>query len=264
MSSPESGSSRTTSHRWTEFELRTVLSLICRRVHIGTDTLGFATALNKALHGSKHDADIPVAQVGGLLRRLYAEKKGALAFIESLRARRITRTAVLVFARNLDFDGSLFEWDYEGRRQREAAREPQRLARLAEARERRDRERFSQHRADRAVNGIGAEGDKSAYMRNVGEFHYPTPVPRKRYAVVLYIADNRILIFLKRQDAGYQRSERASSPYRPRSPNLSSPFSSAPWANGRTEVSHDHAANSRRESTLRSSMGSAQANGYIA
>lgn len=117
-SPPPSSSSSIGSHEWSEFELRTALSLVCRGAHRTGDALGFATALNAALNAGDHGRDVPVGEVRRLLARLRDERKGALAFIERQVSRRVTRTAARVFARGLDFDGSLREWLVEGRRER--------------------------------------------------------------------------------------------------------------------------------------------------
>jgi len=128
-------------HQWTEFELRTVLSLICRGALRSGDTLGFATALNAALNAGNHGRDIPVAEVRALLAQLREEKKGSLAFIERQTSRKLTRTIARVFARELDYDGSLKEWIVDGRRERVMLEEDRKRKRLMDREERGERER---------------------------------------------------------------------------------------------------------------------------
>lgn len=140
--------------RWTEFELRTVLSLLCKGIHRSTDALGFGTALNNALNAGHHELDIPVDDVRDLLAWVYRRKKAAVAFIDRQITARITRTAVRVFARDLGFDGTLREWVVEGRREREAMKRTAGLSAFADARRGSGRlentERFR-------INGIASE-----------------------------------------------------------------------------------------------------------
>jgi hypothetical protein len=162
VGSPASSSisSEARRHVWTEFDLRVVLSLLCKRDAQPTSrrrhpirqrqgqrqrlmidssdeeaVLEFSTALNSALNAGHHDRDISVAEVRNMLCRLTTEKKAALAFLERQVSRRITRTAVRVFAREgLDFDGSLNEWVVGGRKQ--AVMERQDPARLMDRQQR--------------------------------------------------------------------------------------------------------------------------------
>lgn len=56
----------TDMRNWTEFELNTVLALICKGTNLN-DHVGFATKLNKALNGKRVDQDIPRKEVRKLL-----------------------------------------------------------------------------------------------------------------------------------------------------------------------------------------------------
>ncbi len=67
-----------TMRRWTNFELDTVLALVCKGDHLQGHMI-LATKLNEALngtHGNFH-RDIPVAEVKKLLAYLETEKKYA-------------------------------------------------------------------------------------------------------------------------------------------------------------------------------------------
>jgi len=73
------------NREWTEFEMQTVLALICKRVHLRKGgVLTFATALNEALNGrvgqrrGTMEDDVDVEDVDALLAWIYKEKKGAL------------------------------------------------------------------------------------------------------------------------------------------------------------------------------------------
>ncbi|KAK0645903.1 hypothetical protein B0T16DRAFT_457888 [Cercophora newfieldiana] len=123
---------------WTDFEMQTVLALICKRVHLEKGgALTFATALNEALNRhpkdrDNFDNDIDLQDVKDLLEWIYKEKKGALEFIERQTTRVPTRVAARVFARNLPYDGSDEEWRVHGRREQEAASRPEKLRDLAD------------------------------------------------------------------------------------------------------------------------------------
>lgn len=107
----------TEAREWTKFEMRVVLSLLCRHVD-PRDTIGFATELNKALNGKSYKDDIPVDDVRAMLDKLSREKKGVLAFIERQPTQTITRLQSRIFQKRMVADGSLREWVLEGRRDR--------------------------------------------------------------------------------------------------------------------------------------------------
>ncbi|KAK3357723.1 hypothetical protein B0T25DRAFT_604689, partial [Lasiosphaeria hispida] len=121
-------------HVWSDYEMQTVLALICKGVHLQPGgTLTFATQLNEALNGNKGnclDNDIDLQDVETLLNWVYQKKRGALKFIERQKPQRLTRLATRVFSRNLPFDGSKKEWLVEGRRDQEAAERSEKFRRL--------------------------------------------------------------------------------------------------------------------------------------
>ncbi|KAK0738584.1 hypothetical protein B0T18DRAFT_433367 [Schizothecium vesticola] len=102
------------NRQWSDYEIQTVLALICKGFHLKKGgALSFATALNEALNGKRRehmDDDVDVEDVALLLEWLEKEKKGALAFVERQSTHVITRVARRVFHKNLPFDGSKEEW----------------------------------------------------------------------------------------------------------------------------------------------------------
>src|ERR1700733_9970916 len=108
---------------WSGFELRTVAALICKGVHRHRDNpIEFSSQLNHAVNGITVRAarfDIGVEDVEDLLRYIFRYKRAAISFIERQPMARLTRSQLRVFGRvGLDFDGSKFEWQVNGRRQR--------------------------------------------------------------------------------------------------------------------------------------------------
>ncbi|ORY69867.1 uncharacterized protein BCR38DRAFT_405534 [Pseudomassariella vexata] len=94
-------------HQWTDFELNTVLALICKDEHLRNTSTIPAAAPSSSFRDVKE-----------LLSRLERDKRGAFFFIErQRRPQRITRTKRLVFQRNLNFNGTREEWEVEGRQE---------------------------------------------------------------------------------------------------------------------------------------------------
>lgn len=100
--------------------MRTVLCLLCKQAHL-QGSLHFATALNEALNGSggNYEYDVSRRDVEALLAKIEMDKKG---FMDLLKRRKgphfITRTMRNAFERiGINFDGSVDEWENEGRRE---------------------------------------------------------------------------------------------------------------------------------------------------
>ncbi|TLD33655.1 hypothetical protein PspLS_00386 [Pyricularia sp. CBS 133598] len=111
---------------WTEFEVQLAISLICRKVHLekppkkrGERNVHFAKRFNAALNPSEanfHEDDLDESDVCDLLEWLLREKKGAIARVERLGVRRISRASLLAFSPSRNFTGTLVEWNIGGRR----------------------------------------------------------------------------------------------------------------------------------------------------
>ncbi|KAK3332516.1 hypothetical protein B0T19DRAFT_105289 [Cercophora scortea] len=134
---------------WTDFEMQVILALLCKGVHRKPgNPLTFATALNEALNGGgggeqRLRLDVDLEDVKELLAWVCRDKKGCLAFIERQTPQRITRRITHVFARHLDFDGSLKEWTVDGRRDVEAMKRPETMQKLAERMQREEDKRLA-------------------------------------------------------------------------------------------------------------------------
>ncbi|KAI1333807.1 hypothetical protein F5Y15DRAFT_421517 [Xylariaceae sp. FL0016] len=123
--------------RWTKFELNAVLALICKGEHLeklrprgrhgiqgrGDQLMSFTSQLNEALHGDsgRYEKDIQLRDVSELMAFLAEHRKGAFQYIDRQGPPyRLTRAKKMIFARELDFDGSLEEWMHGGRREKAA------------------------------------------------------------------------------------------------------------------------------------------------
>lgn len=158
-------------HRWRDSEIHTVLCLLCRGLHrTEGGIMTFAAHLNEALNPiGRRDADytrdIDVEDVRDLLARIFCEKKAAVAFIERQRTTRITRSQWRAFARNLDFVGTLDEWEAGGRRRREQ-----------------DRHALGRQRLMSLSNGTGAGAGAGAEDEEVDERQLGEAVPARKFA----------------------------------------------------------------------------------
>ncbi len=114
-------------HEWTEFEMNTLLALICKRVHkTEGGFLTLTSQLNEALNpgSGRYQHDIEFEEVRDMVVRLTKQKKAAFAFIDRQPLSRLTRIQKRVFARDLPFTGTLTEWETEGRKEAEEGLQP--------------------------------------------------------------------------------------------------------------------------------------------
>lgn len=132
------------SHKWTSFEVRTLLCLIIKGEHHGSDPIDVADKLNTALNGpepptkkrkkrgaatdtivvakTNYDRDIPVADVQAMLARILAKKKHAVDLCARDPSRLVTTKKMRALTRQgLDFGGGDDEWRAGGRREEAAA-----------------------------------------------------------------------------------------------------------------------------------------------
>lgn len=78
------------------------------------DPVGMATELNNTLNprgGGTYEDDVPIDDVVAKLRLWAHTKKGALALLRRQIQPRLTRTLRLAFQRDLNFDGTVAEWE---------------------------------------------------------------------------------------------------------------------------------------------------------
>lgn len=112
-------------HKWTSFEVRTLVCLIIKGEHrASSDPIGLADKLNTALHPPKraegenspptdtatattqtHNRDIPVSDVGAMLERILAKKKHAVDLCGRDPSGLVTKKKINAFMRGLDFNG---------------------------------------------------------------------------------------------------------------------------------------------------------------
>lgn len=154
MSSTASDDSAAQSHKWTSFEVRTLICLIIKGEHRASeDPIDLADKLNTALSQparpaashyqeggrgesinttKKHnyDDDIAVAEVTAMLRRILAKRRHAVDLCERDPSGAVTRRKVRAFARSLDFGGGDDEWLAGGRREIVSAERAVALERL--------------------------------------------------------------------------------------------------------------------------------------
>lgn len=132
-------------HKWSSFEIRTLVCLIIKGAYCDkdgpVDPIDFADKLNKALNPVKahtqdaealFDRDIPVNDVHKMLRRILAKKRHAVNVIQRDPAAAITRRQINVFRRQLDFDGGELEWLDNHRRENVMAERAEMRRRLDE------------------------------------------------------------------------------------------------------------------------------------
>lgn len=133
-------------HKWTSFEVRTLVCLIIKGEHLvaragarATDhtdradrdgTMDLADKLNTALHPGDAARDIPVADVEAMLRRVLARRRHAVDLCRRDGTDAVTKKKINAFMRALDFDGGDEEWTVGGRRVAAAAERPAALGRL--------------------------------------------------------------------------------------------------------------------------------------
>ncbi|KAF2965309.1 hypothetical protein GQX73_g8247 [Xylaria multiplex] len=142
MESPQSNESTPSSslnseqgpeiREWSQFELDTVCSLICKHVHLGTKklkrksrghgttdnedsgdrVLRLATKLNKALYGRRYKHDIALTDVRELMDFIETKNPTVMAYIERQSAPfRITRSKKYAFQRCVyDFNNTFQKW----------------------------------------------------------------------------------------------------------------------------------------------------------
>ncbi|RWA10384.1 hypothetical protein EKO27_g4731 [Xylaria grammica] len=127
---------------WTQFELDTACSLICKHEHLSTSkeklkrfslrrgnrgagdaddwTLQFATKLNEALHGVHYKHDIPVTDVRELMDFIETRNQTVMAYIKRQSAPfRITRSKKYVFQRLRNtFNHAFRKWTIVRRKER--------------------------------------------------------------------------------------------------------------------------------------------------
>ncbi|KAL2064728.1 hypothetical protein VTL71DRAFT_3866 [Oculimacula yallundae] len=128
---------RPKEHKWTEFELHTMLCLIAKGVHLeqrpnkrteaptvtrANAYENFYTALNDAVHGKDYGRDIHKNEVTRMLDQMLADRKhvvGMGGLVERQRVSRVTRALRMAWKRprNGDFDGSETEWN-QGRKEK--------------------------------------------------------------------------------------------------------------------------------------------------
>lgn len=126
-------------HKWTSFEVRTLVCLIIKGEHLVArateradrdSTMDLADKLNTALHPGDAARDIPVADVEAMLRRVLARRRHAVDLCRRDGTDAVTKKKINAFMRALDFDGGDDEWTVGGRRTAVAAERPAALARL--------------------------------------------------------------------------------------------------------------------------------------
>lgn len=116
-------------HQWNSFEMRTLFCLIIKGEHQDRNGLlaniDLASKLNTALNPGKptgkkaekmYARDIPVKDVGIMLRRVLDKKLHAVDVVSRSNARVVTRRQLRAFTRQLDFRGDAEEWAVTGRK----------------------------------------------------------------------------------------------------------------------------------------------------
>ncbi|KAK0125944.1 hypothetical protein ONS95_007567 [Cadophora gregata] len=124
-------------HKWTQFELHTMLCLIAKGVHLeqrpdkrteaptvtrANAYENFYSALNDAVHRKNYTSDIPKKEVTRMLDQMLAERKhvaGKGGLVERQRNGRVTRALRMAWNREpaIDFDGTQSEWK-QGRKEK--------------------------------------------------------------------------------------------------------------------------------------------------
>lgn len=175
----------TEPHKWTSFEVRTLVCLIIKGEHRVSHPMDLADKLNTALYpprqrggggggggggdfsdGSStladYDRDIPVADVEAMLARILAGKKHAVDLCaRDPSSSLVTKKKISAFARSLDFDGGDEEWRAGGRGEKVAAAAAERAER---ARARATRERRGAGGPREEVVEDGVEKDRRLKM----------------------------------------------------------------------------------------------------